>query len=101
MTAFNKMNVENTELKFKKDHLYRQNYQSTDPTKRIHGHYKKSTKSNFDSRFESEILQTSAFKNAQTTRLSDILNQYINSLDGGGNNFEKSYEVKKINDEYW
>jgi len=100
MAAFNKMSEENTELKFKKHH-FRQNFQNDDPDKQIHDHYKKLSKSNFDSRFESEILQTVAFKNSQQTKLSDILNQYINSLDGGGSNFDKSFEIKKINDEYW
>ncbi|OFZ21846.1 MAG: hypothetical protein A2202_00270 [Bdellovibrionales bacterium RIFOXYA1_FULL_36_14] len=100
MAAFNKMREENTGLKFKK-YNFRQNFQNDDPDKQIHGHYKKLSKSNFDSKFESEILQTIAFKNSHKTKLSEILNQYINSLDGGDNNFDKSFEIKKINDEYW
>ena len=100
MAAFNKMREENTELKFKKYHS-RQNFQNDDSDKQIHGLYKKLSKSNFDSRFESEILQTVAFKDSQKTKLSEILNQYIKSLDGDSNNFDKSFEIKKINDEYW
>jgi len=100
MAAFNKMREENAELTFKKNH-FRQNFQNDNPDKQMHGYYQKLSKSNFDSKFESEIIQTVAFKNSQKTKLSEILNQYINSLDGGGSNFEKGYEIKKINDEYW
>lgn len=94
-----KMGLDDRTLKFKQFRYNRnQNYQNDDQIKSRHGDHKKPFKGHIDSRFEDEILKTCAFKNPQRTRLSEILNEYLNSLDSG---IGKNNEIKSLNDGYW